>query len=924
MRSKRDPPYLYGLRAWDANSSTNPIVSAPTSPEQSGMDFTGLSAGESVEGEVQFASRQLTSLHVVNWPQDVLPVEIFEIITSHLSRLEVKRLRLVCREFEAKVTAQYFRNVVVPFKSELYSTLSRDKNGSFRASQALFSNGMRIFKSFGPHIVRFALSLELNEQTLAYPPVKPSQEAIPTFWGIYRWPHTTYHRYTDLEGLEHTADETEAMKEALKCLVKVTNLGLCCDAGLGFLIGPDFLARNAAQKHPVFATQDWRRSKADSYRQNQPIVTMADFNTQAERSRKSSFTSPMSFKNFVLRKMVVDAGFCPSEAEEAVRLVLATEGSSLSLIDFDERCSGRNERRSRAQTHGYTEYNQPPFDGTNYPLIPASLTRAQKEMLLELEWAHRAMIQSYVIGLIDNASAGAFQNLTTLTIAKIPSSHVYIFYRHELWESLANLNDISLGVIADWRRISKPAPGCVDDTPVSPLDAVEKVYKLLSTYIAPTKNIESLHFEWICGGELAASTFQRNHYILPVPFFPSPELMAGMNTPKIFQDKILDFPYIKHLSLKNCWASPHVLLQTIRQMALQSLEKLELESVSLSGPPTNSAQPPLHQPGGIMWNLFLAGPQGDGPIPAPQPILPPVTPSPELVQALGFTQAQQLAQHHAEAEAIANAHTHNFPQHPHIPFFDYNMPGHNPQNPEFFPADHHPPMVGPVQQQVMPHPPVPAPPLQPQPPAPNTPERLEQPEWLSWPGIVEHFSPGIKIRDILAQQLAQSLDDPEPSALAAVKDLEPFLPRAKSLHRDEKQYTLKCLSFKSCGYIVVDGRYLNSRSILPHGAQGIRGNNNPHGSEFDSMMQRCRDPLLGRILPSMKETEVFQLVNAFGMRMGWDTIYDEKTIDDAAADGIEQPGRGRFSGVIDACSPETREAKIAAMLPRDETDGVHH
>ncbi|CAF3631219.1 hypothetical protein SNK03_002151 [Fusarium graminearum] len=796
----------------------------------------------------------------VHWPANQVPVEIFEIIISHLARLEVRCLRLVCKEFEAKVSAQYFRNVVVPFKSELYSKLDRDENGVLkRTSSALLSNGMRIFQSFGPHIRRFALSLELDEDTLSYPPIKPSQEAVPSFWGIYRWPHDTYHRYTDLEGLEQTADETEAMKEALKCLVKVSNLGICCDAGLGFLLGPDHIARNAAATtvDPVFATQNWRITNSELQQKKPTIVSLSDFHQLLKDIKEPVFENPISFKRTVLRKMASDAGYQDNQIHDAVSMILDTEGTDLNTIDFDERASLLNNTEARfplpmgnfaLPMANRADFEPGSADMGNYPLIPSSLTRAQKEMLLELEWAHRAMIQSYVIGLIDNARAGCFMNLTTLTIAKIPSSHVYIFNRHDLWQNLPSLNNVSLGVIADWRRISKPAPGCVEDTPVSPVDAVEKVYQLLNTYIGAQTNIESLHFEWICGGEFAPSTFQRNHYILPAPFFDDPQLMTRVSSPRTHEKDILVLPFIKHLSLKNCWASPHVFLQTIRNMALSTLEKLDLESVSLSGPPTLTPQAPLQGHHANVNNAHLLG-------------------------LIAFPMGTQMPPHPG-----AGGH------------------GHGPPPPP-------PPMAQMFQNLVQANNPPPDPLGTPS-------ETLQEPEQLSWAGIIEHFSPGIKIQDILAARDEtgsssdeQMINQPDP--------LGQHIPSSHRLRSDAKKYTLKCLSFKSCGYVSVDMVDTNTRSILPFGTQGLAGNGNLHSSNLGPLMQRCRDKLLARIAPFIRPRELFQLTNAFGLDTGWENIYDERTISDALGDGVESPGRGRFSGTIHAVTSTEARASGA-------------
>lgn len=246
------------------------------------------------------------------------------------------------------------------------------------------------------------------------------------------------------------------------------------------------------------------------------------------------------------------------------------------------------------------------------PLIPTNLTRAQKELLLELEWAHRAMIQSYVISIIDNARDGCFTHLTNVTIAKIPSAHIHILCHKELWENIPSIKTVSLAVIADWRKISKPSPGVVEDVQVSPVDAVSKVYRLLNDHIGRRPNIESLRFEWICGGEFARGPYQRNQYVLPAPFVESPDLMISPEGAKD-TSRLLYLPYVKNLSLKNCWFAPHILVQTTRFMALHRLEKLDFETVSISGPPTFPPQPPV---------LPAPAPGEDQPIPVHNPFFP--------------------------------------------------------------------------------------------------------------------------------------------------------------------------------------------------------------------------------------------------------------------------------------------------------------
>ncbi|KAL7942979.1 hypothetical protein V8C42DRAFT_359904 [Trichoderma barbatum] len=845
---------------------------------------------------------------IATWPMAQLPVEIFEIITRYLSRADVQTLRLVCREFEAKVSAQYFRNVVVPFRSELYTNLDRDENNAI--ASRLFSNGMRIFESFGPHILRFALSLELDEFTLAYPPVKPAQEAVAAFWGVYRWPHETYHRYTDLEGLEQTADETDSMKKALRCLTKVTNLGLCCDAGLGFLVGPDQAVRKMSDPDPVFGTRDWRPDSRS--KKGDAFVTVSDFNG-VPRDLTSVTAQHDNFKRRVLEKMISDAGFAGFYVHEAIDLLLETEGVTISNIDFDERevivdeqqqqqqqqqqppqaANGRHTRRGQqrllnhqlaaqqqmmptlhippilqAHPHPHPLHNQPlhhpqhqhvqfhvphpmipqpanqpaphrqrrtenqserePATDPNsrQPLIPTNLTRAQKELLLELEWAHRAMIQSYVISIIDNAGDGCFSNLTNVTIAKIPSAHVHILCRKELWESLPCVKNVSIAVIADWRKITKPSPGIVADTHVSPVEAVGKVYKLLNDYIGQQPNIENVHFEWICGGEFARGPYQRNQYILPAPFVESPELMSAPDGAKD-TDKLLDMPFVKHFSLKNCWVSPHILFQTTRSMALRSLDKLEFESVSLSGPPIFSLQP-------------ANGPQAVDDVGLPVPgFLPGVVPP-------------------MAAGPIA-------------------------------PPPMFPPVAMPMQMLL---------------PEEQLPERLVMPDLFTWSGFCEHFSPSIKMRFLprfreSAGPDADGTVRPEELSLPhANKDLSSFLLNADQLNADEAQYNLSSISFKSCGYVFVDLRTLDIRALLPPEGQAAHAFANTLRHDIFHSMQYCKDKLLARILPYMLASETKTLEQIFLMDSGWSKVYSEHVSDDAIADGFECPGLGRFSGTL--------------------------
>ena len=70
------------------------------------------------------------------------------------------------------------------------------------------------------------MSFEIDHEKLASPPRKSDQEVLISFWGLYRWPFKTYNRYSQLEGLEQTADETRTMAKALKYINTAKELGL--------------------------------------------------------------------------------------------------------------------------------------------------------------------------------------------------------------------------------------------------------------------------------------------------------------------------------------------------------------------------------------------------------------------------------------------------------------------------------------------------------------------------------------------------------------------------------------------------------------------------------------------------------------------------------------------------------------------------
>lgn len=62
------------------------------------------------------------------WPEKHLPTEVFDNIVNNLARDDIRQMRLVNHEFEAKVSNKLFRRVVVPFRPEIYGLIvKKDK-----------------------------------------------------------------------------------------------------------------------------------------------------------------------------------------------------------------------------------------------------------------------------------------------------------------------------------------------------------------------------------------------------------------------------------------------------------------------------------------------------------------------------------------------------------------------------------------------------------------------------------------------------------------------------------------------------------------------------------------------------------------------------------------------------------------------------
>lgn len=827
-------------------------------------------------------SREMTSADIVGprqplqdvqpkikWPADELPVEIFHVIAKSLSRSNVQAMRLVNKEFEEKISTYLFRTVVVPFRPEIYGISGeQSQDGGLDGTYVnvmLRDKGMRVFQGFGRHILRFAMSFEIDHAALRTPPAKSDQEAVTSFWGIYRWPFPKYNRFRSLEGLEQTADETRTMAKALQYITNANELALSIDGGLGWLPGPDCSIASSGPNSPL------------------PVFGMSRYYDEAISS-ESTMSEPISFGQALVQKlaahqtslktntplapdmeqaygrMLAEAGYTGSGVKAALRTMAESEGISRSLkvlpqdepqsptsmikrydslsISQDLEDSGSlgtydvlmgTERASSDNGQaGIATRAMPTFllgrpDAPNdastkdtagnidtHPLKPNSLKNSQKEMLLETEWAQRAFMQSWTIAVVDNPLA--FRHITKLTVARLPSRHVNVLRRSDFWHSLESLESVSLAIIPDWREMSKAATGWVEDTRLSPSQAVTGVYDLLEQYVAPKKSIIELHFEWLCGGEEASGLFARNQLVLPAPIIQKAVAMIATSGDA---SNVLSLPYIKTLSLKNCWSSPQILLKFLANMRMQSLKKASLQFVYLSVPVFDSV---AIAPGNTGSQAGAAG----------------LT----LTGVVAGTTSSAIHGHSAShlsntlSQGLVNNLTHLAPQQQSTATFQG-----------------------------------PAPPI-------NAKCWLDEPRDWSWAYIIDRVTP------------SRTLADERYS-----RDLGP-----KPLFR--RPTSLTSLSFVSCGYVRLPIDLDQSILDPPLASASELASLSKRKSDLSQFMMVAGDQNVGTIVPHIEDDEVRTLNLAWHLLPGWDQSMLDSLGPLSMLDGVREPGKGRFRGTV--------------------------
>lgn len=391
----------------------------------------------------------------VTWPSGEIPMELFDAITDHLSRDDVKAMRLVSKEFEQKVSSTYFDSAVVPFNTELYDMVEQEINvrreskgkgkakaydnhlytesGSLpwknatedREHKVYRGHGLQVFQGFGQHIKNFGMSFEVKEAALRDPPKKHTLDHLESFYGSYNWPPTSYTRFDALAGLERTADETSQMKLALSHLSKVRQLALSLDNGLGWLNGPDKSVRSQIIERDshVFGSshalpnanqqaqqQLWNELEA-AHRAASTLQTLKEgqlVRFDLKRSIQSLpglSDTPYCYTNtWASMSRNVMSGTSPKSDEEMVES--RTTGALCVLVDEYE--SDRSETTKSAQR------------AANHDVTPLYLTKDQKEWLLEAEWAQKAFLQSYMLAIVDNYDV--FEKVTVLKLARLQAN----------------------------------------------------------------------------------------------------------------------------------------------------------------------------------------------------------------------------------------------------------------------------------------------------------------------------------------------------------------------------------------------------------------------------------------------------------------------------------------------------------------------
>ncbi|KAF1914758.1 hypothetical protein BDU57DRAFT_519929 [Ampelomyces quisqualis] len=598
-----------------------------------------------------------------------LPVELVELVASYLDRDDIKALRMVSRELNYFISQVIFRTVVVPFNTEIYGMLVQGREPDTKGKTIAKSNGpgffwkntngdevynghgLDVFKGFGQHILQYGMSFEVTEESLAQPPVKCLTESKKSFWGTYDWPYEEYRRFDAVAGLETAADETPRMTLAFSELSRVKELALSIDSGLGWLNGPDrsIRARILQQPTAVFGTKKQlpdRRAQAQQQLWHHIEARHQANDEDVKLAALYRLSPARSFPELEhVRMLAEEQPPMPYIDSQLVHEAVPHEARDTSIPNsFDNPEVLDDFLLPPVSSDSGILFTSvfPPNDAAQIrsPVVPASLTKAQMEWLLETEWAQHAFLSSYMLSIIDNPTT--FSSIHTLNIARLSDRYLTTLDRVDFWDALPSLKNLTLMVVPGWRTVRKDAAGYVHTPSVNPAACVTPFCDLLINRVTQHPGIQNLTFGWADGGEHAEGLHARNKLLLPAPLIPlgmrahgsavfSADMLQTWD-PERLRVALLKFPHVEQLTLKNCWLTPMAVLELVKAHDALKLKNLVFDSVSLTAvlKPSRDAQaaaagavppPNIAQGGGLHFINPNPGAQGAAQAqPNPQPL----------------------------------------------------------------------------------------------------------------------------------------------------------------------------------------------------------------------------------------------------------------------------------------------------------------
>lgn len=380
------------------------------------------------------------------------------------------------------------------------------------------------------------------------------------------------------------------MKTAFSELGKVKELALSVDAGLGWLNGPDRSIRARILERPaeVFGNlkdipdrrthaqrELWHHIEAAHAAAESDLTLATLYKLEVNRPPSEAQIATLALEQqpeipFADPRLISEA--LPHDTTD---LLVPTSFDDPEVLD-------RFVSPQTPSSSGFlytSEFHPVDAGQLISPVIPSTLTKAQKEWLMETEWAQRAFISSYMLSIIDNPNT--FNAVHTLNISRLSDRYISLLNREDFWSALPNLSNVTLMVLPGWRTICKDDAGIVDTPKINPSSELDSVVALLKRIVSIRPKIHTLTVGWVTGGEHAEGVHARNKLLQPAPLV-GVDMITNQNA-AVLQMALLQFPHVERLTLKNCWMTPLLLQEFIKAHDSLKLKHLVLDSVSLTG-----------------------------------------------------------------------------------------------------------------------------------------------------------------------------------------------------------------------------------------------------------------------------------------------------------------------------------------------------